>query len=578
MSDQRDLSAVFELLAAMMEISGANAFRINATRKVARVLDDFEGDLRGAASVKGGLEALDGIGKSSAERIREWYEHGTIADLETLRSEIPPGLIGLLKVSGLGPKTVGLLWREADVVDRATLREAINDGRLASLPRMGAKTIANISDSLDFVEKAAERTSIGQALPLAESIIASLSAVQGVGQIEFAGSLRRGRETIGDIDILATAANPTSLVAALTERNDVTKVLASGETKASVRLDIGIQVDLRIVQPAEFGAALLYFTGSKEHNVHLRHVAQTRSLRLNEYGLFPDNGEEGTPQSRGVKPIAAKTEAEIYAALELPWHPPELREERDIIDTTPPTLLEVADIGCDLHSHTRASDGHLTIREMAEEAIRRGFHTLAITDHSKSSVQANGLKEDRLRKHIAAIHAVDAEMPDIRLLAGSEVDIHADGSLDYDDELLAELDIVVASPHAALKQSPEDATARLIAAVSHPHVHILGHPTGRMIGRRPGLEPDMQALVAAAAANGTALEINANPRRLDLCDRHVRLALEAGATIAINTDAHAAEHFDFLRYGVLTGRRGRLTAADCINAWPQAKLLAWLGR
>jgi DNA polymerase (family 10) len=578
MSDQHELAAAFDMMAAMMEMSGANAFRVAATRKVARVLEDFDGDLRATSAAKGGLEAIDGIGKSSAERIRDWFDTGNITDLETLRAEIPPGLISLLDVSGLGPKTVGRLWREADVVDRATLRAAIDEGRLTSLPRMGAKTIANISDSLTFAEQAAKRTSIGRALPLAESLIECLSTIKGVGMMEYAGSLRRGRETIGDIDILATAKDPAALVAALTGRDDVTKVLASGDTKASVRLGLGIQVDLRIVEPDAFGAALLYFTGSKEHNVQLRHMAQTRSLRLNEYGLFPDDGEQATPQSRGISPLAAKTEQEIYTALELPWHPPELREERDAIDAPPPTLLELADIRCELHSHTKASDGHLTIHEMAEEAMRRGFHTLAITDHSKSSVQANGLSDDRLRAHIEAIHEVDATLPNIRLLAGSEVDIHADGRLDYDDDLLAELDIVVASPHAALKQPPDEATARLIAAVSNPHVHILGHPTGRMIGRRPGIEPDLHAVASAAAAHGTALEINANPRRLDLRDRHVRIALDAGALIAINTDAHAAEHFDFLRYGVLTGRRGRLTPNECVNAWPQAKLLAWLDR
>jgi DNA polymerase (family 10) len=576
MSDQRLVAKEFETIAALMEISGANAFRVSATKKVARILQDFEGDLRAIAGEPGGLEALDGIGKSSAEKIRQWCDTGTIDDLETLRSEIPPGLVGLLDISGLGPKTVGRIWKETDIIDRAGLARGIEDGTLAALPRMGGKTIANIKDSLEFAEQAAQRTSIGVALPLAERLIAELGTLPGVRSCEYAGSLRRGCETIGDVDLLATCDDPAPLLKAFTEADGVAKVLASGDTKASVRLQQGIQVDLRIVDSEAIGAARLYFTGSKEHNVKLRHLAQERSLRLNEYGLFPDDGEQTPPQQRGIAPIAAATELDLYAALDLPFHPPEVREERDAIDAVPPVLLTIEDIRSDLHAHTTASDGHLSIAAMAAEARQRGYHTLAITDHSRSSVQANGLSVERLIEHVDAIRQVDAATTGIRLLAGSEVDIHADGSLDYDDEILAMLDLVVVSPHAALRQLPEEATARLIAAVSHPHVHILGHPTGRMIGRRPGLEPDMRAVAEAAAAHGTALEINANPKRLDLRDRHVRIALDAGALISINTDAHAAEHFDFMRYGVLTGRRGRLTAEQCINAWNADRLLEWL--
>jgi len=576
MSDQRLVAKEFETIAALMEISGANAFRVSATRKVARILQDFEGDLRAIAGEPGGLEALDGIGKRSAEKIRQWCDTGTIDDLETLRSEIPPGLVGLLDISGLGPKTVGRLWKETDIIDRAGLARGIEDGTLAALSRMGGKTIANIKDSLEFAEQAAQRTSIGVALPLAERLIAELGTLPGVRSCEYAGSLRRGCETIGDVDLLATCDDPAPLLKAFTEADGVAKVLASGDTKASVRLQQGIQVDLRIVDSEAVGAARLYFTGSKEHNVKLRHLAQERSLRLNEYGLFPDDGEQTPPQQRGIAPIVAATEPDLYAALDLPFHPPEVREERDAIDAAPPVLLTIEDIRSDLHAHTTASDGHLSIAAMAAEAKQRGYHTLAITDHSRSSVQANGLSVERLIEHVDAIRQVDAATPGIRLLAGSEVDIHTDGSLDYDDEILAMLDLVVVSPHAALRQPPEDATARLIAAVSHPHIHILGHPTGRMIGRRPGLEPDMRAVAEAAAAHGTAMEINANPKRLDLRDRHVRIALDAGALISINTDAHAAEHFDFMRYGVLTGRRGRLTAEQCINAWNADRLLEWL--
>jgi DNA polymerase (family 10) len=339
-------------------------------------------------------------------------------------------------------------------------------------------------------------------------------------------------------------------------------------------------VDLRIVDEAVFGAALLYFTGSKRHNVVLRERAARAGLRLNEYGLFPDDGEEAPPQTRGVPPVAADTEQAIYAALDLPWIPPELREDRGEFEFGDdlPALVELGDIRSELHAHTRASDGRLTIEQLAAAAAARGFHTVAVTDHSQSSIQANGLSPERLRAHVRAVREADARIDGIRILAGTEVDILADGHLDYDDELLAELDIVVASPHTSLRQDPEEATARLVRAVSHPHVHILGHPTGRMLGRREGLHPDMRAVVAAAAEHDTALEINANELRLDLRDVHVQAAVEAGALVSINCDTHRAENLDQFRYGVLTARRGRLTAARCLNTWPRADLLAWLAR
>lgn len=575
MTANRTLAACFEQIAALLEITGANAFKVNANRKVVRVLEDLDRDIADIAA-EGALESLDGVGKGTAARIAEYLDTGAIADLDALHAEIPEGLIGLLDISGLGPKTVGRLWREADVVDRKTLREAIADGRMAAMPRMGAKTIQNITDSLDFAELAAQRTPLGKALPLAELLIEELSSLKGVRRMEYAGSLRRGRETIGDIDLLAVADDPEYLVEAFTSRSDVLKVLAAGDTKASIRLAGGIQVDLRIVPIEVFGAALLYFTGSKEHNVKLRERARSMSLRLNEYGLFPDDGHDEPPQQRNIAPVAAAEEVDIYTALDLPWQPPQLRESADDASNAPPVLIETADIVAELHAHTTASDGHLSIDELIDAARTRGLSVIAVTDHSVSSVQANGLSPQRLRKHIEAVHAARDRHSDMLVLAGSEVDIHADGHLDYDDDLLEALDIVVASPHASLKQRPEIATKRLLAAIEHPLVHIIGHPTGRMLGRRPGLDPDMHALVQAAAANGTALEINANPRRLDLRDAHVRSAVAAGCLIAINTDAHTQQHFEFLRYGVLTARRGRLTKAQCVNCLPPDDLLAWL--
>ncbi|MCH2135636.1 MAG: DNA polymerase/3'-5' exonuclease PolX [Phycisphaerales bacterium] len=575
MSVNRSLAACFEQIASLMEIKGENAFKVSANRKVARLLEDLDRDISDIAAA-GKLTDLDGIGKGTAKRIEQYLQQGTIDDLEAMRAELPQGLTSLLDISGMGPKTVGRVWREAGVIDRATLKEAIDSGALAALPRMGAKTIQNIADSLDFAQRAADRTPLGKAMVLAEMLVDQLSACSGVRKLDWAGSLRRGCETIGDIDLIAVTDDPKGLVEAFTNREDVEKVLAAGETKASVRLAQGVQVDLRIVDAAVHGATLMYFTGSKEHNVKLRERARSMQMRLNEYGLFPDDGDETPPQQRGVEPVAAATEADIYAALDLPMQPPQLRESLDDPTCDPPDLIESSDILSDLHAHTVASDGHLQIDELIDAARARGLKAIAITDHSVSSVQANGLSIDRLLDQIKAVHEARDRHEDMLVLAGSEVDIRTDGTLDYPDDVLAQLDIVVASPHVALKQDATAATERLLAAIEHPLVHIIGHPTGRMIGRRPGLEPDMLALTKAAAATGTALEINANPRRLDLRDAHVRTAVAAGCLIAINTDAHVAEHLDFRRYGVLTARRGRLTSSQCVNCLDHAALQSWL--
>ena len=338
-----------------------------------------------------------------------------------------------------------------------------------------------------------------------------------------------------------------------------------------------VQVDLRVIDDERWGASLAYFTGSKEHNVALRQRALDRGLTLNEYGLFPEDDDPKPPHQRGVQPVAAKTEAELYAKLDLPYIPPELREDRGEIGLKEtPRLIEIADIKAELHAHTTASDGVMTIVELAREAQRRGFHTIAVTDHSPTAGLAGGLKPRRLLEHIEAVHAARDEVKGITILAGSEVDILANGKLDYADDLLAKLDIVVASPHIALTQSPEDATERLLAAISHPLVHILGHPTGRLILRRRGLEPDMPRLFKAAAEHDVAMEINAHWMRLDLRDVHVRSALDAGCNIAIDCDVHHPEDYDNLRFGVQTGRRGWLTPERCVNAWTAKKLHAWL--
>ncbi|MGA1465995.1 MAG: DNA polymerase/3'-5' exonuclease PolX [Phycisphaerales bacterium] len=576
MSANATLAALFEEMAALLEITGANAFRVNAHARVARALESLDTDVASIAKEPGELESVEGIGEGSAKRIREWLETGSIKDLEKLRGEVPPGLPEVLAVPGLGPKTVRAMWKDAGVVDLASLKAKLADGSLLELPRMGEKTLARIRESLEFMEKSGGRVRLGEAAPIAAELQLWLLETKGVERVEIAGSLRRGRETIGDMDLLACGSDAAALVEAFRSHPEVKSVLLAGDTKCSVRLSTGMQADLRVVDASCFGAAWLYFTGSKEHNVRLRERAIARKMRLNEYGLFPDDGNDAPPQTRGVKPVAAKTEESIYQALDLPWIPPELREDHGELDLKKtPVLVTVADIRSELHAHTRASDGAMTIEEIATIAKDRGFHTLAITDHSKSSVQANGLDAKRLRKHIEAIREAEAKVGGIRLLAGSEVDILADGRLDYDDDLLAELDWVVASPHVALRQEPKVATERLLAAVRHPLVHVLGHPTGRLIGSRPGLEPDLEAVAKAAAECGTALEVNANHYRLDLRDRHVRLALEAGCWIAIDCDVHTPEQFDELPYGVMTARRGGLTPDRCLNCLDAKALEKW---
>lgn len=571
MSTNAELICIFEEMSAVLELTGASSFRASSNARVARVLGDLTVDVAELVDDPKKLTAIDGIGEGSARRICEYAKTGRIKEHDELLESIPSGLLELLNIPGLGPKTVKVLWEQGGVTDLDSLQAKLESGALEDLPRMGAKTVENIKESIQFAARSAERVTLGRALPIAQEIIERLRAVKGTERVVYTGSLRRGRETIGDVDILATTTDPQAISRAFQAMQDVVKVLAAGTTKSSVRLQSGLQVDLRVIEPKSFGAALMYFTGSKQHNITMRARAIKKKLRLNEYGLFPT--DDPSPQAAAV---AAGTEQEIYAALDLPWIPPELREDRGELEAQLPQLIELSDIKSELHAHTVASDGHFTIETLAREARARGFHTVAVTDHSKSSAQANGLSPDRLREHIEAVREADSRLEGITILAGSEVDILADGHLDYDDDLLAELDIVVASPHTTLRQEPKVATRRLVTAIKHPLVHVLGHPTGRMINRREGLHPDINALIEAAVEHDTALEINANYLRLDLRDIHIKAAVEAGAMLAINTDAHSPDHFDYLRYGIMTARRGWLSAERCINTWSKKKLGEWL--
>ncbi|MBL9031988.1 MAG: PHP domain-containing protein [Phycisphaerae bacterium] len=597
----------FERIARLLDVLGADRFKAIAHDRAARAVQGLPFDL-GALVAEAGegakkrLMEIEGVGPKIAEKIVEFVRTGAMRELDDLTAQVPAGVLHLMSIPGLGPKTAGTLWKEGGVTDLAGLKRIIDDGTILNLPRMGAKSVEKLRASLALADEAGKRLALGLAVPVAEGVVEALRGTGGVDRIEYAGSLRRGRETVADIDVLVATRTPDPVVRAFTTLPGVGQVLVAGPTRASVRMRVDprlgrwsaegeggdeapetdgptIQVDLKVVPVESWGAALMYFTGSKDHNVRLRERALKRGMTLNEYGLFPDDKGETPPQQRGVRAVAAATEEEVYAALGLPWIPPELREDRGELSLTQtPRLIEVADIKAELHAHTIASDGAMTIEELATRAKERGFHTVAVTDHSKSSVQANGLSVDRLLAHVEAVHAARSKVKGIRILAGSEVDILADGRLDYDDKVLAKLDLVVASPHTALSQEPKAATARLLAAIENPHVDILGHPTGRLINRRAGLEPDIAAIAKAAATHGVAFEINANWMRLDLRDVHVRAALVAGCSIAINCDTHDPSDLDNLRFGVLTGRRGGLTPASCVNAWTAAKLQKWLGR
>ena len=593
MGFNEQLADRLDQIAQLLELTGANPFRSNANAKAARTIRDATESFEKLAQDPVRLRAIDGIGAKMAEKIVEFATTGKIAEHVELLAEVPRGLLAVLEIPGLGPKTVRAIWQELGVTDVASLKRALEDGSILTVPRMGQKAADKIAKAIQFTETSSARLPLGVATPIAELIVARMRAVPGVEQAAFAGSLRRGKETIGDIDVLVVAQDIEAAHEAFCTMPEVAEVIARGDTKSSVRfgldLDGGrwgvldeqsraVQADLRVVPKESFGAALMYFTGSKEHNVRLRERAQQRGLTLNEYGLFEDDGKGPAPQKRGLTPIASASEAEVYRALEVMEIPPELREDRgEIAASKLPTLLEVADIRAELHAHTTASDGVLSLEELVECAQERGFHTIAVTDHSRSSVQANGLSVERLREQGERIEALREELgKSIRVLKGSEVDILSDGRLDYEDEVLAELDIVVASPHTALSQDSSKATARLIRAIEHPLTHIIGHPSGRLLNRRRGLEPDWGEVFAAAAAHDTALEINCHWLRLDLKDTLVRTAVEAGCLIAIDCDVHAAMDYDNLRYGVQTARRGWLAAESCINTWTAAKLDTWL--
>ncbi len=565
-----------------MEILGVDRFRVNALARAARSLESLTVDVADIGPDVKELSKIEGVGKGTAQRIAQFLDTGKIDDHQELLDQLPPGLLDLMNIQGLGPKKISLLWNEAEIESLNDLKAKLDGDELASLPGMGKKTLENLRKNIAFAEESGGRANIGVALPLALWFVDQLGQLKPIKKVTYAGSLRRGRETIGDLDLLvaASAKDARAISDAFVKLEPVADVQVQGETKTSIRTGDGVQVDLRIVEPKSFGAALMYFTGSKEHNVRMRERAIRMGMSLNEYALTKDGN-----------PVAGKTENEVYKALKLTWVEPELREDRGELALAEssfqhkaatvgrglPDLLTLDDIKAELHAHTTASDGRWSIRKLALAAADRGFHTVAVTDHSKGQAQANGLDNKRLEQHIKDVREVAAELKDaITVLAGSEVDILSDGKLDYPNSLLKDLDIVVASPHAALSQDPKTCTKRLLRAIENPYVTILGHPTGRLIGRREGLSPDMSALIQASGGRGIAMEINAHHLRLDLRDTHARAAIEAGVKLSINTDAHDYGDMDQLIFGVLTARRAGATVGDVVNCMTKSALAKWI--
>lgn len=565
----RELYAIFEQMADLMEIQGEQSFRVNSYRRAARTMKELTADIDELAK-SGGIVDLPGIGKGMAGKIEEYLSSGKIAAHQELLQAVPPGLPALLEVPGLGPKKVALAWKELGVVDATTLKAAIDSGQLAKLKGLGEKSVQQISEGLSFSEKSTGRTPLGLAMPLAEELVAAMRAVKGVRRAEYCGSLRRGAETIGDVDILCESDDGAAVVKAFTSLPQTKKVLASGTTKGSILVErrdgVEVQADCRVVPKASFGAALQYFTGSKEHNVRLREMAVKRKWKLNEWGLFD-----------GDKPLAGEDEADIYKKLGLPYIPPEQREDRGEFEpNATEALITIDDIRGDLHMHTDASDGTCDARTMATAAQERGYEYIAVTDHSKSSAIANGLSIDRMWKQIERIRELNKSLKAITVLVGCECDILSDGKLDYPDQVLAACDFVVASVHSALRQDRKKVTSRVLKAMENPFVTLLGHPTGRLINKREAMDLDMNAVIAKAVETGTALELNAAWQRLDLCDLHVRQARDAGVMLCIDTDSHSTAQLDQMRFGILTARRGWLRKQDVLNTRPLPDLRKWI--
>lgn len=574
-----EIAQYFEDVADLLEIKGANPFRVRAYRNAARTIEEYPTQLRKLVAEGADLTELPTVGKDIAGYIEELVKTGSTKIYRDLTREVPASLIELTKLPGLGAKRVKKLWEELSIETLDDLERAAKDEEIRDLEGFGTKTEERILAGIAQRRKQTVRFKLAEADQLIEPLIEYLKDSKAVQRLEVAGSYRRRRETVGDIDLLAISDRPAEVMQRFTEYPEVAEVERSGDTRGTVILKSGLQVDLRILPPESYGAALQYFTGSKAHNVKLRTWAVARGLRVSEYGVFEIPEDAGDEEG---KRIAGKTEEDVYAALDLPWMPPEIREDRGELeaarDGQPPRLIELDDIRGDLQMHSTWSDGKNTIDEMLEGCVELGYEYLAMTDHSKALAMTGGLDRKKLRQQWKEIDALMKGRDDIRLLKGMEVDILADGSLDLEDDMLDRLDVVLVSIHSKLDLAPAKQTKRIVKALEHPAVAILGHPTGRLINRREAMGFDLEEVLQCAAEHDVIVECNAHPDRLDLKDTHLMRAKELGLKVAISTDAHRVLDLKLIRYGVDQARRAWLGKEDVVNTWPLKRLLDLLGK
>ncbi|HEX8993053.1 MAG TPA: DNA polymerase/3'-5' exonuclease PolX, partial [Anaerolineales bacterium] len=572
--NNQQLAGTFSLIADLSEIKGEVIYKTLAYRKAAESIAGLDRDVN-EMQKEGKLREIPGVGEAIAQKIDELLRTGKLEFLEKLKKEVPPSLADWLRVPSLGPKKVAMISKSLKITTLAELEEAAKDGKLRDLPGMGTRSEATILAGLATLARRSQRIPLGRAWPLARGIVAELMTVPGVVAAEPAGSLRRMRSTVGDIDILVASSDSKPVMEKFTKLPGVVRVLGKGDTKSSIEFGDGVRAQVWVHPPERFGTALMYATGSKDHNVRLRELALEKGLSLSEHSLTREKGKG--------EEMLFDTEEKVYAALGLPWIPPELREDRGEIQAAKagklPKLIELRDIKADLQVHSDWSDGKLTMLEMARAEAARGMKVVAFTDHSVSLGVTGGLSMEQHRKQAVEIRKAQKQLGDsIQILHASEVEIKADGKLDYPDEFLKGLDLVLASLHTSLRQPREKVTQRVLNAVSNPYVDIIGHPTGRLIPDREGADLDMEKIFRAAMKSGVAMEINAHPARLDLDDVHARRAKQLGIPISINTDGHSEADLDLLFYGVATARRAGLEARDVINAWPKKKLLDWLAK
>ncbi|MFW9788840.1 MAG: DNA polymerase/3'-5' exonuclease PolX [Candidatus Thorarchaeota archaeon] len=566
MSRNAEVARVLKEIGLLLEIEGKDKFKPRAYYRGMRSISSLGEDVEAVAK-RDALTDIQGIGKSLSGVIKSYLETGEVEILTELRTRVPVKALELDAIPGVGPATIKIVYEKLGVTDLDSLEKAANEGKLSELPGLGEKTQTQIIEGIQVVRSGLGRTLLADALAVAERIEQELSGLKTVKQLIIAGSSRRKRETIGDLDFIVDANNPETVMDAFVNSEGVTAIIAHGPTKSSIRLDTGLQVDLRVLPSESFGAGLQYFTGNVDHNVRLRSIAQKKGLRLNEYGLF-----------KNKKKVAGETEEGIYEALGLQWVPPELREDSGEIEAAQdgklPDLIMLKNIRGDLHSHTDQSDGKNTIEEMLDAAQSRGYEYYCVSDHTQSLTIANGMDEGRLLKRIEEIDELNASGRwKMKILKGAEVDILADGGLDIEDEVLSQLDIVTASIHSRMKDTKEIMTERVGHALENKYIHILGHPTGRLIGKRSEFEIDLEQVFEYAQRNNVVMELNAHPQRLDLNPGNLRAAIKTGLKIAINTDAHSIPELDNMQFGIYQARRGWLTAADVINTYPLKKLM-----